>query len=113
MNNAPQLNPNFDADGDGQSNAAEALAGTDPLSPSSTFQMTSVVKTNGNSIRVDWTTAGGHSYVVQTNGNLGSGTFHDLSLPIVVPGTAEGTTNYVHTNGATDGTKFYRVRLGP
>ena len=112
-NNAPQLNPNFDADGDGQSNAAEALAGTDPLSPSSTFQITSMVKTNGNSMRLDWTTVGGHSYVVQTNGNLGSGTFHDLSLPIVVPGTAEGTTNYVHTGGATDNTKFYRVRLGP
>jgi fibronectin-binding autotransporter adhesin len=112
-NNAPQLNPNFDADGDGQSNAAEALAGTDPLSPSSTFQITSMVKTNGNSIRLDWTTAGGHSYVVQTNGNLGSGTFHDLSLPIAIPGTTEGTTNYVHTNGVSNGPKFYRVRLGP
>lgn len=112
-NNAPQLSPNLDADGDGQSNAAEALAGTDPLSPSSMFQMTSVMKTNGNSIRVDWTTVGGHSYVVQTNGNLGSGTFHDLSLPIVVPGTAGGTTNYVHINGGTSSTKFYRVRLGP
>jgi hypothetical protein len=112
-NNAPQLNPNYDADGDGQSNGAELLAGTDPLDPSSVFEMTSVVQTNGNNIRVDWTTVGGHSYVVQTNGNLGSGTFHDLSLPIVVPGTAEGTTNYVHTAGATDSTKFYRVRLGP
>jgi hypothetical protein len=112
-NRAPQLNPNFDADGDGRSNAAEALAGTDPLSPSSAFQITSLVKTNGNSIRVDWTTAGGHSYVVQTNGNLTSGTFRDLSLPIVVPGTAEGTTNYVHLNGATNGARFYRVRLGP
>jgi fibronectin-binding autotransporter adhesin len=112
-NNAPQLSPNLDADGDGQSNAAEALAGTDPLSPWSTFQMTSVVTTNGNSIRVDWTTAGGHSYVVQTNGNLGKGTFHDLSLPIVVPGTAEGTTNYVHTNGGMNSPTFYRVRLGP
>ena len=112
-NNAPQLSPDLDADGDGQSNAAEALAGTDPLNPSSTFQMTGVVKTNGNSLRVDWTTVGGHSYVVQTNGNLGAGTFHDLTLPIVVPGTAEGTTNYVDPNGATDGARFYRVRLGP
>jgi hypothetical protein len=77
------------------------------------FEITGVVPTNGNNIRVDWTTVGGHSYVVQTNGNLASGTFHDLSLPIVVPGTAGGTTNYVHTGGATDGTKFYRMRLGP
>lgn len=112
-NNAPQLNPNYDADGDGQSNGAELLAGTDPLDPLSVFEMTGVVQTNGNSIRVDWTTVGGHSYVVQTNGDLGSGTFNDLSLPIVVPGTAAGTTNYVDPGGATDGTKFYRVRLGP
>ena len=112
-NQAPQLSPDSDADGDGQSNAAEALAGTDPLNPASTFQMTGVVKTNGNSIRVDWTTVGGHSYVVQTNGNLVPGTFHDLTLPIVVPGTAEAATNYVHTNGAANGTRFYRVRLGP
>jgi len=112
-NNAPQLNPNYDADGDGQSNGAELLAGTDPLDPSSAFEITSVVQTNGNNLRVDWTTVGGHSYVLQTNGNLGSGTFHDMSLPIVVPGTAVGTTNYVHTAGATDGTQFYRVRLGP
>ncbi len=112
-NHVPQLRPDFDADGDGQSNAAEALAGTDPLNPLSTFQTTGVVKTNGNSIRVEWTTVGGHSYVVQTNGNFGSGTFHDLSLPIVVPGTAEGTTNYVHISGGTNSATFYRVRLGP
>ena len=72
------------------------------------------MKTNGNSIRLEWTTVGGHSYVVQTNGNFGgSNTFHDLSLPIVVPGTAEGTTNYVDINGATNSATFYRVRLGP
>lgn len=112
-NNAPQLGPDLDADGDGQSNASELLAGTDPLSPSSRFQITGVVKTNGNNIRVDWTTVGGHSYVVQTNGNMDSGTFHDLSQPIIVPGTNEGTMNYVHTNGAADSTKFYRVKLAP
>ena len=112
-NHAPQLSPNFDADGDGVSNAAEALAGTDPLNPASVFQITSVVKTNGNRIRVDWTTVGGHSYIVQTNGNLGKGTFRDSSRVIAVPGTDEGTTNYVFTNGVADSQRFYRVRLGP
>lgn len=112
-NHAPQLSPGLDADGDGQSNATEALGGTDPLNPTSTFQVTSLVKTNGNSIRVDWTTVGGHSYVVQTNGNVQGGTFRDLGLPIVVPGTSEGTTNFIHTNGATNSATFYRVRLGP
>lgn len=112
-NNAPQLSPQLDADGDGGSNAAEALAGTDPLNPSSMFLVTELAKTNGNGIRVSWTTVGGHSYVVQTNGTARGGTFRDLSLPITVPGTTEGTTNYVHTNGAINGALFYRVRLGP
>lgn len=112
-NHPPQLSPDLDADGDGQSNVAEVQGGTDPLNPSSNFLITGVVKTNGNSVRVDWTTVGGHSYVVQTNGTAWGGTFHDLSLPIVVPGSAEGTTNYIHPNGAKNGTLFYRVRLGP
>lgn len=112
-NQPPQLSPVLDADGDGQSNGVETQGGTDPLNPSSNFLITSVVKTNGNSIRVDWTTVGGHSYVVQTNGTAWGGTFHDLSLPIVVPGAAEGTTNYIHLNGAKNGALFYRVRLGP
>lgn len=112
-NQPPQVSHDLDSDGDGQSNAAEDLAGTDPLNPLSLFQTKGVVKTNGNSISVEWTTVGGHSYVVQTNGNIGSNTFHDLSLPIVVPGAAEGTTNYVHINGAANRATFYRVRLGP
>jgi hypothetical protein len=112
-NGARTLSPNLDADGDGVSNAAEISAGTDPLNPNSVFKMKGAVKTNSASIRVDWTTVGGHSYVVQTNGSLGGGTFHDLSPVIPVPGTGESTTNYVHTNGASGATRFYRVRLGP
>jgi hypothetical protein len=112
-NNPPILSAGLDADGDGMSNAAEAAAGTDPLNPASLFQVTGIVTTNGSNLRLDWTTVGGRSYVVQTNGNLGGGTFHDLSPVIPVPGTGESTTNYVHTNGAAAGSRFYRVRLGP
>jgi hypothetical protein len=112
-NGARTLSPSLDADGDGVSNAAEIAAGTDPLNPNSVFQLKNVTRTNGTSLRLDWTTVGGHSYVVQTNGNLGGGIFHDLSPVIVVPGTGEAATNYTHTNGAAAGSRFYRVRLGP
>jgi hypothetical protein len=62
---------------------------------------------------VDWTTVGGHSYVVQTNGNLKTGAFNDLSPVISAGGTGEGRTNYVHAGAATNRANFYRVRLGP
>jgi hypothetical protein len=112
QNHPAILSANLDVDGDGQSNGAEAAAGTDPLNPNSTFRLTNIARTNG-SVRLDWTTVGGHSYGVQTNGNSSTGTFNDLAPAIPVPGTAEGTTNYIHTNGAASNTKFYRVRLRP
>jgi len=112
-NNPPILSANLDADGDGQSNAAEAAAGTDPLDPSSLFQMTGATVSNRD-VRVYWTIAAGHSYVVQTNSDLSANTFHDLSVPIVIPtGTVPLTTNYLHLNGGTNRADFYRVRLGP
>jgi hypothetical protein len=108
---AIQLDPNLDADGDGASNGAEAAAGTDPLDPSSNFRIFSIVRTNTTDIRVDWTTEGGHSYVVQTNGAVGRGSFNNLSPVISVGGMGAGTTNYVHTGGARTNAGFYRVRL--
>jgi len=101
-----------DPDHDGQSNLNEYLAGTDPTNAASVFRMISAT-VNSPDVRVDWSTVGGHSYVVQTNRDLGAGLFGDLSPLITVSGTEEGTTNYVHVGGATNGAGFYRVRLGP
>ena len=39
--------------------------------------------------------------------------FFDLSPVIAVGGTNEGTTNYLHIGGATNGGNYYRVRLVP
>ena len=105
-----------DPDGDGMNNLQEYLAGTDPQNAASKFQIVSVVKTNGNDIRLDWTVVGGHSYVVQTAvGIVGSEItgFADVSGVIAVGGTGEGQTNWVHAGGAGDAARFYRVRLGP
>ena len=114
QNNPPNLSPNLDADGNGESNAYKAAAGLDPLDPSSVFVMTGAVVTNKTDLSVNWTTEGGHSYVVQTNGNLGGGAFSDLPNSLtVVNGTGAGTTNYVISGAATNRGDYYRVRLGP
>jgi len=110
------LSPNFDADGDGQSNTNEFLAGTDPLNPASNFRLLSIVKTNAQNLRLDWTTVAGHNYVVQrlTNSSASvTGQFVDVSPVITFGGTGEGTTNWVQVGSATNRGGYYRVRLGP
>jgi hypothetical protein len=113
MNNPPILDPNMDADNTGQSNGTKLAAGLDPFDPTSIFEITSVTLTNGADTVVEWTTQGGHSYVVQTATNLTGAGFQDLSPVIPAPGPGAGTTTYLHAGGASGGARFYRVRLGP
>jgi T5SS/PEP-CTERM-associated repeat protein len=102
-----------DPDHDGANNLEEYLAGTNPTNAASVFHILSAAKANLD-MRVTWSTVGGHSYVLQTNGNLGAGTFADFSPVISVGGTNEGTTNYLDSGAATNhSSRFYRVRLGP
>jgi hypothetical protein len=81
----------------------------------SVLRVLSVARTN-NAVLVNWTTVGGHGYVVQgvtnTSGSLTTN-FLDLSPVIAVDGTNEGTTNYLHVGGATNRGSYYRVRLEP
>ena len=102
-----------DPDHDGENNLEEYLAGTNPTNAASVFHIISAAKTNID-VRVTWSTAGGHSYVLQTNGDLGAGTFADFSPVISVGGTNEGTTNYLDPGAVTNhSSRFYRIRLGP
>jgi hypothetical protein len=105
------VDPNADADGEGMSNLREFLAGTNPTNAASVFRILSAVPTN-NDVQVDWTTVGGHSYVLQSVTNL-TMSFQDISPTNSVGGTNEGTTNYLHNGGATNPAGFYRVRLEP
>jgi hypothetical protein len=113
MNNPPILDPNMDADNTGQSNGTKLAAGLDPFDPTSVFKVTSVTPDNVNDMLVEWTTEGGHSYVVQSATNLTGAAFQDLSTVIPVPGIGSGTTNYLDAGGAVGGPRYYRVRLGP
>jgi uncharacterized repeat protein (TIGR01451 family) len=102
--------PNGDPDGDGMSNLQEYIAETNPTNNASAFRIVSLVQT-GNDMLVTWTTAGGHSNVVQAAPDLG-GSYFNVSPPINIPGTGDVTTNYLDVGGATNmPARFYRVAL--
>jgi hypothetical protein len=118
--NCAQAAATADPDGDGASNTNEYVAGTVPTSSASYFHVTSITRTgvSSNDVTLVWTSAGGHSYVVQTNSPPASGdytnNFSDLSSLINVPGVGEFTTSYTDSGGGTNKpTRYYRVRLGP
>ena len=101
----------LDLDGDGASNLNEFLSGTKPNDAASVFRITAL-QPEGGELRVTWTTVGGKSYVVQTNGDVSNG-FTDSSPLIPAPGAGESVTNFVDSNGTTNGPRYYRVRLAP
>ena len=106
-----------DTDGDGASNLAEFLAGTEPNSSFSAFRIVSFQRETNN-VRITWAAVGGKSYRVQTNSPSAGGSmttnFVDLSPLITLGGTGEATTNFLHTGGFTNvPARYYRIRLGP
>jgi len=100
----------LDSDGDGISDADEAIAGTDRLDRKSLFQMVppSIPMTNG-SFRVRWSSqAGKHYAIFQTS---------SLSIPFGllqngIPGLS-GYTEYSDPIHPTNTVRFYKVEVGP
>ncbi len=96
--NNPEGVASADADGTGQNNLLKYLAGLDPTNPASVLQVTSVVR-QGNDVRVTWTCAGGHSYVLQSTKAAAiagyTTNFTDISPLVIVPGVGASTTNYL------------------
>ncbi len=101
----PVLDPNGDADGDGQSNAAEDLAGTNPLDATSTLRITGVVRSaSAHTTQITWSSVAGKQYQVESTSDLVSGTYSAISG--IVTATATTTT---YTDTSTNPKKFYRV----
>lgn len=61
--------PAADPDGDGASNLAESLAGTDPLSPTSHFAATTTTDAAGNLV-LRWANVAGKHYTVEASTDL-------------------------------------------
>ena len=113
----PAAAQNADPDGDGCNNLCEFLSGTDPTNSASSFHIIAVTPQSAD-ILVTWATAGGRTNVVQVNAGAVDGSyttnFIDLSPFIIIPGSGDAITNYLDSDGTTNGPgRYYRVRLVP
>jgi hypothetical protein len=102
---------NDDADGDGQNNLAEFLAGTDPTNATSCFRILSVTQ-EGNDLRVTWATGLGKTNALQrAAGSFCTNNFADV---FIVTNTVNSLTNYLDIGSATSApVLYYRGRLMP
>jgi hypothetical protein len=102
------LNPNGDDDGDGMTNAAEDLAGTNPFDPNSALRMMTLSQPTSNSVTLTWETVPGKKYQVQSAPSAG-GTYTGVG-PVMTAGPNQFTLNET-VSGAQ--LIFYRVALVP
>ncbi len=91
--------PEMDRDGDGQSDAHEQVAGTDPEDPSSVFRVR--LQQGDGPWRLVWERVDGRRYVVERSGSLEGGSWE------IAGETAEG---FFEVGDAFEGRRFYRVR---
>jgi autotransporter-associated beta strand protein len=110
-----------DPDGDGLSNEAEFYAGSNPTNSASALRITAVT-VEGDNIRVNWATFGGHTNQVEYLLPLGAGGDYQstnqlwgaVAPAVIVSGSGDVTTNVVDIGGATSApSRYYRVRLLP
>lgn len=92
--------PSADADGDGASNLAEFLAGTDPTKADSALRV-SIAPTTGG-LLVQWNALPGSIYQLQTSGDLKS--WSDAAGPAFAPGSVASSVI-----PGTNSTAYYRV----
>lgn len=111
--NNPAAAPAADPDGDGQSNMAEFLTGTDPSDNTSAFRIASIVQVDTN-VLVTWTMGPGKTNALEkVAGGMGSFT-NNFDTLFTVTNTVGTTTNYLDVGAiGINPTRYYRVRLVP
>jgi hypothetical protein len=95
----------WDTDADGMGDGAEGEAGTDPTDPASMLQLAAPVVEAGGTIRLDWVSVGGKTYVVEMMAQLGSGSWEEVAVV-----TANGSLTSVRL-APTEPSQYYRLRV--
>lgn len=106
------LLPDTDQDGDGLSNTAEQVAGTDPFDSQSNFEVSSITRVGASQISVEWKSVPGKKYQVQWCSSLSDGFTNPANATLVLSASAGSTTTWTDLS-ASGSARFYRVIVVP
>ena len=112
--NNPVADPNADPDGDGMSNMAEFLTGTDPTNSTSAFRITSIAQV-GTDLEVGWMMGPGKTNALERSlGDVDGNYSNNFTDIFTVTNTVGAVTNYLDLGAAINTpARYYRVRLVP
>jgi hypothetical protein len=94
-----------DKDGDGESNADEQAAGTNPLSAASVFRVTAVSR-NGGNVEVSFSSVTGFTYQLEASTTLAHGSWSDTGAPL----DAVGASSMISVPAGGE-RRFFRVKV--
>lgn len=102
-----------DADGDGQTNLSEYLAGTNPTLSNSVMRILTMTRTtNGTDVTLNWASVTGKKYQIESSTTAGDAT--DPWSPVGSEVTATGSgSSLTVTASPAEPRRFFRVRVVP
>lgn len=109
----PQSGQTVDADGDGQDNYSEYLAGTNPTQGNSVMRILTMTRAaNGTNVTLNWASVSGKKYQIESSSTAGNAP--DPWSPLGSEFTASGSASSLTVPASpTEPRRFFRVRIVP